>query len=150
QRSRFYSDLIGAAAAESQARSQLSAAIGIPLRTETTLTGSLQFSREVPDASELVQQALLSRPDYAAAQSALEKAKADLRLAQANGATDVVIGPEFKRSGTENNLGIAIAFPLRIFDRNQGEKARTRYETQAAEAALVASRNQVVSDVEQA
>ena len=40
--------------------------------------------------------------------------------------------------------------PLRIFDRNQGEKERTRYEAQSTRFAEIAARNQVISDVEQA
>lgn len=150
QRSRFYSDLIAAETAETQAHSQLSVAIGVTIDPTTKLTGSLEFKAEVPPQAVLLQQAMLSRPDYVAARSAFEKARADVRLAEANGAADVSIGPEFKRNGTVNNLGIVVAFPLRVFDRNQGEKARTRYEVEAAEASLTAVRNQVVSEVEQA
>jgi cobalt-zinc-cadmium efflux system outer membrane protein len=39
---------------------------------------------------------------------------------------------------------------LRIFDRNQGEKERTRYEVSSSRFAVTAARNQVVSDVDQA
>jgi cobalt-zinc-cadmium efflux system outer membrane protein len=39
---------------------------------------------------------------------------------------------------------------LRIFDRNQGEKERTRYEAQSTRFAEIAVRNQVISDVDQA
>ena len=39
---------------------------------------------------------------------------------------------------------------MRIFDRNQGEKERTRYEVESSRSAVTAARNQVVSDVDQA
>jgi cobalt-zinc-cadmium efflux system outer membrane protein len=39
---------------------------------------------------------------------------------------------------------------VRIFDRNQGEKERTRYEVESSRSAVTAARNQVVSDVDQA
>ena len=43
-----------------------------------------------------------------------------------------------------------LSIPLRIFDRNQGEKERTRYEVESSRFAVTAARNQVVSDVDQA
>ena len=45
-------------------------------------------------------------------------------------------------------VGGSVNIPLRIFDRNQGEKARAGYELQSSQLALTAARNQVLSDVD--
>ncbi|HWZ12510.1 MAG TPA: TolC family protein, partial [Acidobacteriaceae bacterium] len=50
----------------------------------------------------------------------------------------------------DNTFGVSISIPLRIFDRNQGEKERTRYEIESSRFALLAAHNQVISDVDQA
>ena len=73
-----------------------------------------------------------------------------MKLANADGTTDPTIEGEYDRAGTANSAGFQISVPLRIFDRNQGEKARTKYEAQASRFAETAARNQVVSDVDQA
>ena len=57
---------------------------------------------------------------------------------------------EYERSGNVNTFGGNINIPLRLFDRNQGEKERTRYELESSRLALTAAQNQVVSDVDSA
>jgi cobalt-zinc-cadmium efflux system outer membrane protein len=114
------------------------------------ITGSLDppaISATLPDAE---QKALAARPDYLAAQQAVRVADANVKLAYAEGTTDPTIGGEYDRAGTADSAGFQIGIPLRIFDRNQGEKARTKYEAQSSRFAETAARNQVVSDVDQA
>lgn len=77
-------------------------------------------------------------------------ADANVKLADADGTTDPTIGGEYERSATYNTAGFQVSIPLRIFDRNQGEKQRTRYEAESSRFAEIAARNQVVSDVDQA
>jgi cobalt-zinc-cadmium efflux system outer membrane protein len=77
-------------------------------------------------------------------------ASANVKLADAEGTTDPTIGGEYERTATYNSAGFQVAIPLRIFDRNQGEKERTRFEAQSARFAEIAARNQVLSDVDQA
>jgi len=114
------------------------------------ITGSLDppaISTTLPDAE---QKALQARPDFLAAQQSVHVADANVKLAYAEGTTDPTIEGEYDRAGTANSAGFQIGIPLRIFDRNQGEKARTRYEAQSSRFAETAARNQVVSDVDQA
>ena len=114
------------------------------------ITGSLDppaVSTTLPDAE---QKALQARPDYLAAQQSVRVADANVKLAYAEGTTDPTIEGEYDRAGTANSTGFQIGIPLRIFDRNQGEKARTKYEAQSSRFAETAARNQVVSDVDQA
>src|SRR5262249_22287626 len=102
------------------------------------------------DREQLKTAALASRPDYLAAISTVRKAEADIRLAQANGATDVTLGGEYKRNGPDNFAGVTVNIPLRLFDRNQGEKLRAQKTLAASQSAELAARIQVLSDLNQA
>ena len=77
-------------------------------------------------------------------------ADANVKLADAQGTTDPTIGGEYERTASYNSAGFQISIPLRIFDRNQGEKERTRFEAQSSRFAEIAARNQVFNDVDQA
>jgi cobalt-zinc-cadmium efflux system outer membrane protein len=100
--------------------------------------------------SDAETKALASRPDYTAARQGLQAAEANEKLAIASGTADPILTSEYERSGADNTFGVNVAIPLRIFDRNQGEKARTRYEVESSRFAITAARNQVISDVDQA
>lgn len=99
---------------------------------------------------ELEQRALAARPDYQAAQAAVLVADANVKLAYANGTADPTLEGEYDRSGTLNSFGFYATVPVRIFDRNQGNKETAKYQAQAARFSEIAARNQVISDVDQA
>jgi cobalt-zinc-cadmium efflux system outer membrane protein len=98
----------------------------------------------------LTQTALDKRPDYAAAKFAVDAAVANQRLTFANGTTDPTLEVEYDRAGTENSVGGSINIPLRIFDRNQGNKKTSVFQADASRFTAAAAHNQVVSDVDQA
>ncbi len=98
----------------------------------------------------LEQAALAARPDYLAARQQMQVAAAEIKLADANGTTDPTLDAGYNRSGTYNSVGFDVSIPLRIFDRNQGEKQATRLTAQADRFSEIAARNQVLSDVDQA
>ena len=107
--------------------------------------------------ADLRQVALSARPDLLAARQAIDKAKVDYRLAVANGSTDPDIGatvawqPQPDGNGPENvSVGIGVSIPLRIFDRNQGEKQKTRIDITRNERLSDATRAQVFGDVDSA
>ena len=100
--------------------------------------------------TDLEQKALAARPDYKAAQDGIRVADANVKLAYANGTTDPTLEGEYDRSGTVNSAGFNISIPLRIFDRNQGNKETSKYLAQASRFTEIAARNQVYSDVDQA
>lgn len=79
---------------------------------------------------ELRGDALASRPDLKEAQQSLDKAKTDHRLAVANGSTDPIFGFDISHQPSPLNsyVGFNVSIPLRIFDRNQGEKLRTQLD----------------------
>lgn len=99
---------------------------------------------------ELEQNALTNRPDYQAAHVAVHVADANVKLAYANGTADPTLEGEYDRSGTLNSAGFYMTIPIRIFDRNQGNKATAKYQAQAIRFSEIAVHNQVFSDVDQA
>jgi cobalt-zinc-cadmium efflux system outer membrane protein len=98
----------------------------------------------------LEQKAIDARPDFAAARFAVNAADANYKLVVANGSTDPTLEMEYDRSGTENSLGFSVNIPLRLFDRNQGNKQTAKFQASSARFTLTAARNQVTSDVDQA
>lgn len=134
-----------------QSSDQLQLLLGIEKPTDTfDITGTLDPPTLIAPLAQVEQQALQSRPDYLAAQQSVRLADSNIKLAQADGTTDPTIGGEYERSATYNTAGFQVSIPLRIFDRNQGEKERTRYEAQSSRFAETAARNQVLNDVDQA
>jgi Outer membrane efflux protein len=86
-----------------------------------------------------------------AAMQAIEKAQTDHRLAEANGSTDPTLGVDFARDPPIPLLmGVSVSIPLRIFDRNQGEKARTQLDIGRNERLRDAVQAQVFNDVDSA
>jgi len=95
--------------------------------------------------------ALAARPDLLAAQLAVDKADTDHKLAVANGSTDPTFGMDFGRNPPiPAYMGVSVNFPVRIFDRNQGEKARTAIDVSHAERQRDAAQAQVFNDVDSA
>lgn len=114
------------------------------------IAGQLQPPVITATLPQLEQDALAHRPDYLAAQQSVSLADASVKLANADATTDPTLGGEYERVGVFNSAGFQISIPLRVFDRNQGEKERTRYEAESARLAATAAREQVLNDVEQA
>jgi cobalt-zinc-cadmium efflux system outer membrane protein len=151
QLAEFESDYDNARLDLTQASDQLQLLLGIEKPSDAfDITGTLDPPTITAPLTQIEQQSLQSRPDYLAAQQAVRLADSNIRLADAQGTTDPTIGGEYERSATYNTAGFQVSIPLRIFDRNQGEKERTRYEAQSSRFAETAARNQVLNDVDQA
>ena len=151
QLAEFESDYDNAKLNLLQASDQLQLLLGIEKPADTfDITGTLDPPSITAPLAQIEQQALQSRPDYLAAQQSVRLADSNIKLADADGTTDPTIGGEYERTATYNSAGFQVSIPLRIFDRNQGEKERTRYEAQSSHFAETAARNQVINDVEQA
>ena len=64
----------------------------------------------------------------------VELARLNHQLAVANGSTDPTFSVwwthnrVFNNPSDYNTIGVSVSIPLRIFDRNQGEKARTQID----------------------
>jgi cobalt-zinc-cadmium efflux system outer membrane protein len=134
-----------------QASDQLQTLMGIVQPTRTfDIAGDIVPPAVSTTLTELEQKALAARPDYQAAQAAVRVADANVKLAYANGTTDPTLEGEYDRSGDFNSAGFSVSIPLRIFDRNQGNKDTAKYVAQANRFSQVAVQNQVYSDVDQA
>jgi cobalt-zinc-cadmium efflux system outer membrane protein len=134
-----------------QASDQLQTLIGVETPKEDfDITGDIVPPNVTQTRDQILQTALTNRPDYAAARFATTAAVANARLAVANGTTDPTLEGEYDRSGTYNSAGFSVNIPLRIFDRNQGNKDTARFQADASRFSETAARFQVISDVDQA
>ncbi|HEY1498367.1 MAG TPA: TolC family protein [Acidobacteriaceae bacterium] len=151
QLAEFESDDDGAKLSLIQASDSLQLLMGIEKPSAAfDITGNLQAPEISTTLPQVEQEALAARPDYLAAHQSVTLADANVKLAAAEGTTDPSVGGEYERTASYNSAGFQVSIPLRIFDRNQGEKERTRYEAQSARFGEIAARNQVLSDVDQA
>ena len=113
------------------------------------VTGPFEFNEQILTREELHRIALANRPDLRAAAQAVEKARTDHRLAVANGSSDPTFSVDVARNPPiPAYFGISVTIPLRIFDRNQGEKARTQLDIQRNQRLQDATLAQVFSDTD--
>lgn len=147
----FESDLENAQLTLRQGVISLQTLLGITSSADTlTIVGSLDPPAITPTLDDLRAAALANRPDLKAAEAQVQVNAATVKLATANGSADPVIEGEYERAGDSNTVGGSINIPLRLFDRNQGEKQRARYELESSRLALTAAQHQVLSDVDTA
>jgi cobalt-zinc-cadmium efflux system outer membrane protein len=113
------------------------------------VTGVYDFQEKLPTLDEMRTTALDSRPDLKAAMQAVDKAQTEHRLAVANGSTDPTLSVDAGRNPPiDQYVGFTVSIPLRIFDRNQGEKLRTRLDITRNERLRDAAQALVFSDVD--
>lgn len=118
--------------------------------------GPFDFSESLKPLDDFRQAALDTRPDLRAALQAIQQSETNHKLAIANGSTDPTFSGWYTYNSSNNNpngtqtLGAGVNIPLRIFDRNQGEKQRTLIDIDKSRQASDATRAQVFSDVDSA
>lgn len=118
--------------------------------------GSFDFSEDLLSLDDYRKDALDARPDLRAAMLSVKQAETEYQLAEADGSTDPTIGVWFTHNGSFNNpdalntLGASVSIPLRFFDRNQGEKLRTKIDIKRNEKLRQGVETQVYSDVDSA
>jgi outer membrane protein, heavy metal efflux system len=118
------------------------------------VTGVFDFVEQLASRDEFRKIALDTRPDLRAAVQAVDKAQTDHKLAVANGSTDPTFGTWYTHNASTNNpvaintLGVSVGIPLRVFDRNQGEKLRTQLDVTRNERLRELAESQVLSDVD--
>ncbi len=115
------------------------------------VAGPYEFAAQLAAPEEFRRFAMESRPDLKAALRAIDKAETDHRLAVANGSTDPTFGFDVGRNPPiDQYIGFNVSVPLRIFDRNQGEKLRTQIDIDRNRRVADAARAQVYNDVDSA
>lgn len=120
------------------------------------VTGPFDFSDTLDSLDTFRQAALDARPDLQAALQTAQQAVTNHKLAEANGSTDPTFAAWYTWNASTNNpnatqtLGLSVNVPLRIFDRNQGEKKRTQIDIDRSQQTSEVVRTQVFSDVDTA
>jgi outer membrane protein, heavy metal efflux system len=120
------------------------------------VSGPFDFSEHLEPLDSFRQIALDTRPDLRAALQSLQQADTNHKLAEANGSTDPTFSgwytwnPSFNNPYDQQTLGLSVQIPLRIFDKNQGEKKRTEIDIGRNQQLTDESRAQVFSDVDTA
>ncbi|MGB7437191.1 MAG: TolC family protein [Candidatus Acidiferrum sp.] len=128
---------------------------------EFDVLGLFELNDQLAPLDQYRQIALNNRPDLKEAIQSFDKAKTDHQLAIANGSTDPTINidagfPTISRDYLNYTpylyqyVGVGVTIPLRIFDRNQGEKQRTQIDIDRNQKLLDAQQAQVFSDVDSA
>jgi cobalt-zinc-cadmium efflux system outer membrane protein len=151
QLSQFESDQANAEINLRQASDQLQTLIGIESpKPEFDILGTIVPPELGLDLATLDAKALAARPDYQAAIAGMAVADANVKLAYANGTADPTLEGEYDRAATYNSAGFNVNIPIRIFDRNQGNKKTAEYTAAGSRFTVIAAKNQVLSDVDQA
>lgn len=120
------------------------------------VTGPFDFTDVLQPLEAYRDAALSERPDLQAALQTVQQSVTNHKLAISNGSTDPTFGAWFTNNSSTNNpngpdtIGASVSIPLRIFDRNQGEKKRTQIDIDRSQQASEATRAQVFSDVDTA
>jgi cobalt-zinc-cadmium efflux system outer membrane protein len=155
QRVQYESDLQTAEVSLRTARIQLLTLLNDRTPVEQfDVTGPFDFNDQLLPRDEFRKIAMDTRPDLKAAVEAVDKAHTEHKLAVANGSTDPTFGAWYTHNSSTNNpfgvntLGVNVSLPLRIFDRNQGEKLRTEIDIRRNEKLRDAAEALVLSDVD--
>jgi cobalt-zinc-cadmium efflux system outer membrane protein len=120
------------------------------------VSGPFDYAGELRPLEDFRSLALEARPDLKAAVQTVELAKVTHQLAVANASTDPTFSlwyshnPSFSNPFANETMGGSISVPLRIFDRNQGEKARTQVDISRNERLRDANEALIFSDVDSA
>jgi cobalt-zinc-cadmium efflux system outer membrane protein len=118
--------------------------------------GPFDFREDLLALDDYRKEAIDARPDLRAAVLGVKQAETNYQLAEANGSIDPTIGLWFTHNGSFNNpdalntIGASVSIPLRIFDRNQGEKLRTKIDINRNDKLRQGVETQVYSDVDSA
>jgi len=109
--------------------------------------GDLVYQPVKANEEDLQTRALLDRPDFRAAELGITAAQSQILLAKANGKVDVNGTYDFTHVSGENTASLFVNFALPVFNRNQGEIARTGYALTQAQEQRQAASDTVLSDV---
>lgn len=144
----FQTDVSSARLAKVQALTGLREFLGYEaVPADFDVIGDLAYQPLNAKLEDLQAQALRERPDFRAAELGITAAQSQILLAKANGKVDVNGTYNFTHVSGENTASLFASVPLPIFDRNQGEIARTRYALTQAQQQKESASDAVLSDV---
>jgi outer membrane protein, heavy metal efflux system len=144
----FQTDVSSARLAKVQALVALRQMLGYDaVPADFDVTGDLAYQPLKGSVEDLQAKALRERPDFRAAQFGITAAQSQILLAKANAKVDVNGTYDFTHVSGENTASLFVNFELPIFNRNQGEIARTRYALTQAQEQQQSASDTVLSDV---
>ncbi len=124
----FQMDVSAAKLARVQALASLRQLLGYESVPESyEVVGDLEYKPVKLGEDDLKAMALRQRPDVRAAQLGVTAAQSQFTLAKANGKKDLGVTFTYNHLGGVNTGSLFFNIQLPIFDRNQGEIARTQY-----------------------
>ncbi|HEY2856885.1 MAG TPA: TolC family protein [Terracidiphilus sp.] len=147
----FQTDVSAAQLARVQGLSDLRQLLGYDsVGPDYDIAGSFDYEPVKGNLDDFQAKALDNRPDLKAAQLGVNAANSQLALQRAIGKKDVTGQASYTHLSASNDLSLFGQVQLPIFDRNQGEIARSGFAvTQAQEQEKLAS-GQVMTDVRDA
>jgi cobalt-zinc-cadmium efflux system outer membrane protein len=147
----FQTDVEQAELSKAQALSDLRQQLGYEsVPAEFDVADALEYHPVALKVEELQAKALENRPDLRAAQLGITAANSQHTLAKANGKQDFTVQGNYSHVNGLSAVTLSFSMPIPIFDRNQGEIARTRYTIAQAREQQTLARGQVLTDVRDA
>jgi len=147
----FEQDVQLAQLAKIQALSDLRQLLGYEsVPADYEVEGAFDYQPFILTLGELQAKAVVNRPDLRAAAQGVTAAGSQHALAKANGKVDVTGATNYSHVNGISAITFAVSVPLPIFDRNQGEIARTNFAITQAQEQQAAARGQVLTDVRDA
>lgn len=144
----FQTDVSSARVAKVQALGSLRELIGYSvLPRDYDVNGVLVYQPLTTKLEDLEAKAINKRPDLRAAQQGISAARSQINLAKANGKQDVTLTTNYSHTPGLSSLSWFVSVPIPLFDRNQGEVARTRFALTQAEFTEKAASDTVMTDV---
>ncbi|MGC1482263.1 MAG: TolC family protein [Candidatus Acidiferrum sp.] len=144
----FRSDVFAAKLSKVQALASLRQFLGFESVPDNfDVDGTLDYQPVHAGLDDLKALALRSRSDLQAAQLGVTAAHSQESLAQANGKRDLNVTFDYTHTAGINSGAFFFNIDLPIFDRNQGEIARTRYAITQSQELQSGAAEQVLTDV---
>jgi cobalt-zinc-cadmium efflux system outer membrane protein len=144
----FEVDLQQAEVARVQALSDLRQALGYEsVPHDYDVAGVFDYQPLKGNVDDFQLKALQNRPDLRAAQQGVTAAQSQHELQKAIGKQDVTAQVNYSHVNALNAVSFYGSIPLPIFNRNQGEIARTRFAITQAQEQAKATNGQALTDV---
>ena len=144
----FQTDVSSARLAKKQALVGLRGFLGYnAVPADFDVVGELDYQPLKGNLEDLQARALRERPDFRAAELGITAAQSQILLAKANAKVDVNGTYDFSHVSGESTASLFASFELPIFNRNQGEIARTGYALTQAQEQRQSASDTVLSDV---
>jgi len=144
----FQTDVSSAKLAKIQALAALRQLVGFESVPESyDVSGTLDYQPVHAGIDDVKALAMRSRPDLVAAQRSIVAARSQVSLAQANGKRDLDLSFNYTHVGGVDSGAMFFNMQIPIFDRNQGEIARTQAVVTQSDELYREMSEQVMSDV---